>query len=236
MVACAFRLHNLIQSKHQFSRGLDANTRLQIDLIVASAITPPSPSLAKPSSALGASSSLVKFNVSSSKPSSSSAQDSYTKADLSNDLEYLARAIVDQALRPQVTLAQITKTMEDTVKRTVTGAVKEAILDLPMPLNAQEITSALVGKFTPDISHSGSTQELEAACPGCHQMNKNCRRWRELNPSRYFYWSVGRLTSLKFRPQVNTTGKSMIGLMNQLASASFQSVTFFYCQHCDSLP
>jgi hypothetical protein len=169
-VECAFRLSTLLQSKHQFTRVLDTNTRLQVALIVQSAVQPPSlPSL-----------------------------DTYTKGDFTNDLEYFARAVIDQALRSQVTLVDIKKTVKEAMKETapplplsledIRSSTREVAKETPVPPTLEEIRSTVqstVDKaLAPDMDDFTSADEV---CPGCHSLNRNCARWKASRPTHEQY-------------------------------------------------
>jgi hypothetical protein len=69
---CIFRLFDLMESRHQYYRNLDANTRKTVTLLVEATTRPPS----------------LSFDF-----------EQYTKEDLKVDLEYLAETMVKRAFR-----------------------------------------------------------------------------------------------------------------------------------------
>jgi hypothetical protein len=163
-VACAFRLSSILQSRHPLSRGLDANTRIQVELVTQSAVRPPS---------------LSSFD-----------DTKYTKLHLADDLEYFARAMVDQALRSQATLLDI--------KKAVKEAITETTSPPPIPPTLEEIRSLIppqaptIGEIRSavnsisDISPFSSSEDI---CSHCHRYNKQCELWKKSRPmhERYRY-------------------------------------------------
>jgi hypothetical protein len=156
-VACAFRLSSILQSRHPLSRGLDANTRIQVELVTQSAVRPPS---------------LSSFD-----------DTKYTKLHLADDLEYFARAMVDQALRSQATLLDI--------KKAVKEAITETTSPPPIPPTLEEIRS-LIPPQAPTIGEIRSAvnsisdilpfSSSEDICLHCHRYNKQCELWKKGRP------------------------------------------------------
>ena len=100
VVRCAFRLSELLETKHQFARQIDSHTKRTITLIYQSSTNPPSSTRPAPSKPFS-STQLVLY-------SSSSEPNTYTKEEFKKDLEYLAEAVVRQALRnPRYTPTEI---------------------------------------------------------------------------------------------------------------------------------
>ncbi len=100
VVHYAFRLSELLETKYQFARQIDSYTKRTITLICQSSTNPPSSTRPAPSKPFS-STQLVLY-------SSSSEPNTYTKEEFKKDLEYLAEAVVRQALRnPRYTPTEI---------------------------------------------------------------------------------------------------------------------------------
>jgi hypothetical protein len=164
-VRCAFKILALFDQKHKFSRIPDALTKRTITLITQSTARPPPPSVPQ------------HFDFTD-----------YTIEEFKKDLEYIAEALVTQALRqqPQLTPADVKKIVTEAIKETSPPAS-----DLPAPPTLEEIRSTVQSTvnhaLAPDTSHFTSA---DGVCPGCHSLNKNCARWKASRPAheqyRYF--------------------------------------------------
>ena len=230
--------HSLLESRHQFSRALDINNKLQISLITESAITP----------------SLPFDPVAAN----------YSKRDFTNDLEYFAPSIIAQTVRSQaqLTIADVREAPAEAIPpilEEVHYSVNSAI---------SSIVNTVVFPSFPDNHEGrveASASKPNDFCTECERRNNRCFLWRikhegfsvsqnddsaqisikqyaiflvtpRASPSSSFYTSI-RATLLSLPDQLPSTSLSFLALSERsaplralpsLPSASCTSATSFY--------